>query len=103
MNILDKIIEHKWTEIADRKATVPIEELRKFSLYSRPTLSFKKYLSNPALSGVIAEYKRQSPSKGIINANVDLKQVVTGYQAAGASACSVLTDTKFFGALWSMK
>lgn len=97
MNILDKIIEHKWTEVADRKATVSVEELRASPLYNRPTLSFKKYLSNPALSGVIAEHKRQSPSKGIINANVDLKQVVTGYQAAGASACSVLTDTKFFG------
>lgn len=97
MNILDKIIEHKWTEVADRKATISVEELRTSLLYSRQTLSFKKYLSNPALSGVIAEHKRQSPSKGIINANVDLKQVVTGYQAAGASACSVLTDTKFFG------
>jgi len=97
VNILDKIIENKWKEVAERKHNVSVEQLRESPLYGRPTLSLKKYIADPALSGIIAEHKRQSPSKGIINGSVDLKQVVTGYQEAGASACSVLTDTVFFG------
>jgi indole-3-glycerol phosphate synthase len=97
MNILDKIIEQKRVEVAQRKATTSVETLMSYPLYSRKTLSLRQYLSNPALSGIIAEHKRKSPSKGIINGNVEVKQVVLGYQAAGASACSVLTDTEFFG------
>lgn len=97
MNILDKIIEHKWEEVAARKLDIGVDQLRASALYSRPTLSFKKYIADPALSGIIAEHKRQSPSKGIINGKLELKQVITGYQQAGASACSVLTDSTFFG------
>lgn len=97
MNILDTIIEQKWKEVAARKQEVSVEQLKISPLYNRATLSFKKYITDPALSGIIAEHKRQSPSKGVINGNVDLKQVVSGYQQAGASACSVLTDTQFFG------
>ncbi|MFN8417406.1 MAG: indole-3-glycerol phosphate synthase TrpC [Cytophagaceae bacterium] len=97
MNILDKIIEQKRIEVAQRKATTSVETLKSYPLYGRKTLSLRQYLTNPALSGIIAEHKRKSPSKGIINGNVEVKQVVQGYQTAGASACSVLTDTEFFG------
>jgi indole-3-glycerol phosphate synthase len=97
VNILDKIIERKWNEIAKSKQTISVEQLRESPLYTKNILSLKKYIQDPALSGIIAEHKRQSPSKGIINGSVDLKQVIMGYQNAGASACSVLTDTSFFG------
>jgi hypothetical protein len=54
-------------------------------------------LSRPYASGIIAEFKRKSPSKGVINDRVDLLEVTKGYQAAGASAVSILTDEYFFG------
>jgi indole-3-glycerol phosphate synthase len=53
-------------------------------------------LLDPARTGIIAEFKRRSPSKGIINDKVTVEEVTTGYAAAGASAISVLTDTEFF-------
>jgi len=51
----------------------------------------------PGASGIIAEFKRQSPSKGIINANAKVEEVTVGYMNAGASALSILTDNQFFG------
>lgn len=97
MNILDKIIETKKIEVEKRKEECPIAELESSMYFNRPCLSLKKFLEDPAKSGIIAEHKRQSPSKGIINANVNLQEVVKGYEAAGASAISVLTDKEYFG------
>jgi len=54
-------------------------------------------LSKPNASGIIAEFKRKSPSKGVINDRVDPVEVTMAYQAAGASAVSILTDAYFFG------
>lgn len=97
MNILDTIIAQKRMEVADRKSHTSIQDLQSQPLYMRKTLSLREHLTHPALSGIIAEHKRQSPSKGIINGKVKVAEVVTGYQAAGASACSILTDQPFFG------
>ena len=48
-------------------------------------------------SGIITEFKRRSPSRQVINQTSSLQEVVRGYQQAGASGVSVLTDTKYFG------
>ena len=97
MTILDEINANKRLEIAAQKAKVPVDELKKYPAYAKPVPSLKAFLLNPEKSGIIAEHKRQSPSKGIINGKVKLQDVVTGYEKAGASAVSVLTDSKYFG------
>lgn len=97
MNILDEIIAHKRTEVAERKSLYPTKLLEKSIYFPSPTVSLRKYIQRPDLSGVIAEIKRKSPSKGILNKNVSIERTSIGYMQAGASALSILTDTKFFG------
>ena len=97
MNILDKIIAHKKIEVANAKAAVPVAELVKSSLYTRPTFSLKKFLLDETKTGIIAEFKRRSPSKGVINDTADVTIVTTAYTTHGASCLSVLTDENFFG------
>lgn len=97
MTILDEINAHKREEVKAQKASVSLHELQQYPAYSQSVPSLKAHLLNPEKSGIIAEHKRQSPSKGIINGNVQLQDVVKGYEAAGASAVSVLTDRKYFG------
>ena len=97
MNILDQIIETKLKEVADRKALYPVKLLEQSIHFEAPTLSLKKYLQRPDKSGVIAEIKRKSPSKGMINQYISVERVSIGYMQAGASALSVLTDKAYFG------
>ncbi len=97
MTILDKITEHKRAEVEKAKKRVSLEELMDYALFSKPVPSLTEFLLNPEKSGIIAEHKRQSPSKGIINDKLDVRDVVRGYEGAGASAVSVLTDSEFFG------
>lgn len=72
-------------------------DLEKSILFSRETLSLKKALDDENATGIIAEFKRRSPSKGVINDNSDVAEVTSMYTANGASALSVLTDMHFFG------
>jgi len=97
MNILDKIIEHKKTEVAQRKLAVPVAELEKTEFFSRQTFSLKDFLLDESKTGIITEFKRRSPSKGIINGDADVVAVTTAYSNNGASCLSVLTDEHFFG------
>ncbi len=97
MTILDKIIAHKRREVAEQQAKVPVGDLVKSPYFERPSLSLSAALRRPDMAGIIAEHKRKSPSKGIINAKVTVEEVTTGYVRAGASALSVLTDEPFFG------
>lgn len=97
MNILDTIITHKKTEVAGNKLRVSADELRQTDLFNRPVFSLKKFLLDETKTGIIAEFKRQSPSKGIINGTADVLEVTTAYTLHGASCLSVLTDTQFFG------
>jgi indole-3-glycerol phosphate synthase len=97
MNILDTIIEHKVDEIAERKAKVSISDLEKTAFFSRKTLSLKKFLCDENKTGIIAEFKRKSPSKGIINDKADVVTITNAYTKFGASGLSVLTDEQFFG------
>jgi indole-3-glycerol phosphate synthase len=97
MNILDTIVAHKKTEVAERKKQVSVAELEKKDLFARPTLSLHSFLLDENKTGIIAEYKRKSPSKGIINDNATVEEVTAAYAKYGASGISVLTDTEFFG------
>ncbi len=97
MDILNKIIAHKKKEVEERKSLYPIKLLEKTIYFSSPTVSFRKYLLREDKVGIIAEIKRQSPSKGMINQYVSIERTSIGYMQAGASALSVLTDTEFFG------
>jgi len=97
MNILEKIIAHKKNEIAVARQRVPVDELMKTDFFKRPTFSLKHFLLDESKTGIIAEFKRRSPSKGIINDNADVATVTAAYTSHGASCLSVLTDEHFFG------
>jgi indole-3-glycerol phosphate synthase len=97
MNILDTIVEYKRREVNDRKQVMPVTELEKRSLFQRPVASIKKQLAASNTSGIIAEFKRKSPSKGIINSTAKADSTTMEYVQAGSSALSVLTDSNFFG------
>ena len=96
MTILDKIVARKKEEVADAKRKVAIEELENMPLFSRSCYNLRESVLDPNRTGIIAEYKRASPSKGLINGKSTVQEVVQGYQLAGASAISVLTDLDFF-------
>jgi len=97
MNILEKIIQHKRAEVAKRKSKTSISELEKGFYFGQNTLSLKESLEKGNRTGIIAEFKRRSPSKGIINDKAGVIDVTTAYTENGASALSVLTDEVFFG------
>ena len=97
MNILDKIVEYKRSEVESAKAAKSLSALEKSPFFGRKTLSLKTFLTDPKKTGIIAEFKRRSPSKGVINDQVAVLDVTRGYTAAGASCLSVLTDRHFFG------
>lgn len=97
MNILDKIIEFKKEEVARDKKLVSLEALEQQEYFYRETFSLKQFLLDETKTGIIAEFKRRSPSKGIINNSADVLEVTTAYTNYGASGLSILTDTAFFG------
>jgi len=97
MNILEKIISRKKEEIAERKALYPQKLLEKSLFFEGKVVSMKKYIIDPEKTGIIAEFKRKSPSKGLINGTASVEQTTIGYMQAGASALSILTDKDFFG------
>lgn len=97
MHILDKIIKYKKVELKKKKEAFPVRRLEKSQYFSVSTVSLSHYLLEENLSGVIAEIKRKSPSKGMIHEIVDIEKISNGYIKAGASAISVLTDEYFFG------
>lgn len=95
MNILDTIIERKKQEILDSKSKISLQQLKDSEFFGRTTYSLKETIASK--SGIIAEFKRKSPSKGIINDKVSPLEVVSEYEKFGASAVSILTDQDFFG------
>ncbi|MDE5429594.1 indole-3-glycerol phosphate synthase TrpC [Elizabethkingia meningoseptica] len=95
MNILDKIVAQKKLEVEAAKKVLSVEELQNNKLFSRTTFSLKESVQNR--SGIIAEFKRQSPSKGIISTIQNPLSVVSAYEKNGASGISILTDKEFFG------
>lgn len=111
-DILGEIITHKREEVAEQKRRLPLSELEKklATATDIPFYSLKGALEN-SRSGIIAEFKRRSPSKGWLFQSADpdklgqlgsirreeVNEVTKAYTAAGASALSVLTDEKYFG------
>lgn len=96
-NILSSIVANKRREIEAISRLIPTDELRQKALaITRPTKSLSHALRNSS-TGIIAECKRRSPSKGEIHPIADVAETVIGYQNNGAAACSILTDTPFFG------
>lgn len=96
MNILDKIVADKSVEVKLRKQLIPISQLEQSVLFNRETISLAKKLKN-STTGIIAEHKRRSPSKSVINQNLNVFDVAKGYEKAGVCGMSVLTDAKYFG------
>ncbi len=97
MNILDKIIAQKKVEVAARKIETSISSLEKEYFFNKESFSLKQFLLDPTKTGIITEFKRKSPSKGIINDHSSVEEVTNGYTQNGASGLSILTDTNFFG------
>ena len=97
MNILDEIVEFKKIEVADRLKVKPFKQLEQSAYFTRETSSLVTHLRRSEDVGIIAEFKRQSPSKGVLNSSATIKETTTGYVQGGASGLSVLTDQKYFG------
>jgi indole-3-glycerol phosphate synthase len=97
MTILEDIIAYKRKEIEERKALYPVKLLERSVYFKGKAVSLKHYLSRKDKCGIIAEIKRKSPSKGMINPYVSIERTSIGYMQAGAAALSVLTDEKYFG------
>ena len=96
MDILSQIIEYKRDYLKNQKAKVCVATLEELIVLQKPKASFKKAIVKMPYS-LIAEFKRKSPSKGIINITSSLQDTLIGYEKAGASAVSILTDDGFFG------
>jgi indole-3-glycerol phosphate synthase len=97
MSILDEIIAFKYKEVEDRKSLYPVKLLEKSIFFNTTPVSLRKYIQRPDKSGIIAEIKRKSPSRGLLNPDVSVERTSIGYMQAGASALSVLTDKEYFG------
>lgn len=97
MTILDKIIENKKKELEVLTAVSSIGDMEKGRLFKRETVSLSEFLLDRNRTGIIAEFKRKSPSRGVINSSSSVEDVTCGYFNEGACGVSVLTDHKFFG------
>jgi indole-3-glycerol phosphate synthase len=96
MNILDKIIIDKRREVLLKKSIIPVTQLEHSVFFEKQTISLSQNLRH-SNTGIIAEHKRRSPSKSVINQDFTVEEVVKGYENAGACGISVLTDAKYFG------
>lgn len=96
MTILDQINAYKKKEVASKKEAFPITILEQSLYFNRTSYSLAEAIKN-STTGIIAEHKRKSPSKAVINDQIKLPEVVKGYEDAGAIGISILTNTKFFG------
>jgi indole-3-glycerol phosphate synthase len=100
MTILDRILERKREEIRELRARGGEAELERAARAAPPPRGFARALREAERPRVIAEFKRASPSKGVLRAGADPAEIARLYAEAGAAALSVLTDREFFqGAL----
>jgi len=97
MTILDEINANKRREVEQAKAKISLEKLKLSPFFKRSANSLKAALAADAASGIIAEFKTKSPSKGVINELAEVAEVTSAYVKAGVSGLSVLTDRRYFG------
>jgi indole-3-glycerol phosphate synthase len=95
MNILGEIVKNKKNELITQKLNCTIEELEQSEYFKIKCKSLKNSIIS-SKSGIICEFKRRSPSKDIINNHSKLEDIVIGYEKAGASGISILTNDKYF-------
>ena len=95
--MLETILANKRLEVAALRAQSSIESFNKVIANLPPTRNLRAAIRGTSGTAIIAEIKRQSPSGGILKANLDPRETAVRYRSAGASALSVLTDEKFFG------
>lgn len=99
-NILEEIVWYKDVELAERKEKFPLQLVRTALVNAPPTRDFvqalKDQLAETKQPGLIAEVKKASPSKGVIQPNFDPVKIAQAYEAGGAACLSVLTDEKYF-------
>lgn len=96
IDFLENILRKKREEVALKKQSFKGKNWKDFPFFSRECFSLKQNLLSLPI-GIIAEFKRKSPSKGWLNQQANLLEVTTGYQQAGAAGISILTDAEFFG------
>jgi indole-3-glycerol phosphate synthase len=102
MSVLSRILEEAGLEVARRKQMVPLSELQAGSA-EVPRRGFRAALSRPGI-GVIAEFKRRSPSAGRLREDADVASIAAAYECGGASAMSVLTEgPNFDGSLEDLR
>jgi len=97
MNILEKIIEAKIQEVESRKSEISASQLTNYKFFNRQCKSLKTNLLKNGSSGIIAEFKKKSPSKGDIHPGANVEEITSEYVEAGVAGISVLTDMEFFG------
>lgn len=97
MSILEEILAHKSKEVKEQRKKVSESSLAESLFFDRTIVSMKAHLQRHDKVGIISEIKRSSPSEGLINGGIDVKQLSTGYVDAGATGLSVLSDYKYFG------
>jgi indole-3-glycerol phosphate synthase len=98
-DILQRILDRKAEEIAERAARVPLDALRARAAEAPPVRGFVAAIGAKRAAGlpaVIAEVKKASPSKGVIREHFDPPAIARSYEAGGAACLSVLTDIDFF-------
>ena len=97
-DILEEIVAHKRMEVEQFKRSIPPSMLYDAveKMADQPVVSMRKSLMESE-SGIIAEFKRKSPSKGWIKEQGRAEEIPLSYQQNGASALSILTDEKYFG------
>lgn len=95
MNYLDKIIQTKQTEIEVLKSHFTYKDFMNKELFQRETIPFVKQFETEF--GIIAEFKRKSPSAGVLIESKTVSECVENYELQGAKALSILTDFPYFG------
>ncbi|MDE6651954.1 MAG: indole-3-glycerol phosphate synthase TrpC [Paramuribaculum sp.] len=90
-DILQQIVSNK------RREVEAVSALCSYSCCGHAKVRSMSGALSESATGIIAEFKRRSPSRGEIHPKALVEKVIPGYTKAGATACSVLTDTPFFG------